>query len=163
MQRSVRSEELQGRVVNVEAKEALEEPGAALEDFENPVAEERGAIHEEQAAGHKRRETLDAAVGPLVRGEVVDFERWGQSCGLTECEGESFAGDGIDGTGGVADEGDVACGDAAESAVEGDGAARTAAGDRVGEACGERGIEGECVGGTFELVSGDESDTDLVA
>ncbi len=78
-------------------------------------------------------------MGLLVEGEIVGAECDGQSGGLTEAEGHAFAGDGIDGSGGVSDEGDVAGGDAAEFAAEGDGASCRAFGLRCGEVMAQSG------------------------
>ena len=117
----------QGRVADVELKQALEEPGVVLEDVECPVSEAGRAIHQEQALRHESGETLDTAVGLLIGGEGVGFKGGSQSHGLAEGKGETFAGDGVDGAGGVADESDIASGDARESAVQRDGTAWAAA------------------------------------
>ena len=89
--------------------------------MEGHVADSWRAIHQKQAAGHETGKPLDAAMGLLIEGKVVGVECDGQSGGLTEAEGHAFAGNGIDGSGGIADEGDVAGGDAAEFAAERDG------------------------------------------
>ena len=67
----VGSEERQGSVADVEVEEPAEEPWVALKDVEDAAAETGGAIHQEQAAGHEAGQTLDAAVGLLIAGEVV--------------------------------------------------------------------------------------------
>ena len=72
-------------------------------------------------------------MGFLIEGEVIGLEREREGCGLTEAEGEAFAGDSVDGAGGVADEGDVAGGDATEFAVEGDGSSRSTTERSVGK------------------------------
>jgi len=107
-------------VAYVDLEQSLEEPGIVLEDVQSVVAETWGAVHQEQAARHKPREALNAAVCVLVGGEVVVFECGGEGHGLAKAECESFAGDGVDGAGGVADEGDVAGGDTVDGAAEGD-------------------------------------------
>ena len=108
-------------------------------------------VHQEQGAGHDGGEALDAAVGLLVGGEIVGVEGAGEGGGLAEAEGEAFAGDGVDGSGGVADEGDVAGGDAMESASERDGAAGRVAWMRGGEAMAECGEVNERVIGSGEF------------
>jgi hypothetical protein len=115
-------------VANVECEEMLEERGMARADLEGEGAEARGAIHKQQRAGHEVREAVHCGVVALVLAEVVGLEGGGESQGLAEAEGEAFAGDGVYGAGGVANEGDVAAGDAAEFAAEGDGAAWGVAG-----------------------------------
>ena len=71
-------------------------------------------------------------MGLLIAREIACVEGFAEGGGLAEAEAEAFAGDGVDGSGGVADEGDVVACDAVEFAVEGDGAARWA--DRDGGA-----------------------------
>ena len=85
-------------MADVELKQALEEPGVALEDVECPVSNAGGAIHQEQAQRHESGEPLDTAVGLLIGGEVVVFERGGEGHGLTKSQGEAFAGDGVNRT-----------------------------------------------------------------
>ncbi len=66
-------------------------------------------------------------MGLLVGGEIVGFEGDGECRCLTEAEGHAFTSDGVDGAGGVADEGDIRAGHAVEGSSESDGAARRAA------------------------------------
>jgi hypothetical protein len=89
-------------------EQTREEAGVALEEVQRPVAHAGRAVHQEQAAGHESGKALNAAVVALIGGEIVFFESGGQGDCLTEAEGEALAGDGVDGTGGVADESDVA-------------------------------------------------------
>ncbi len=114
-------------MTDVDFEKTLKEDGEALEGLKDSVAEAGGTIHQEQAARHEAGGKLDAAMGLLVESEVVGFEREGEGRGLTEAESHAFAGDGVDGTGGVADEGDVAGGDTTEFAAESDGASGGAA------------------------------------
>src|SRR5207245_9381497 len=86
----------------------------------------------------------------------------GQRGGLAEGEGEAFAGDGIDGSGGIADEGDVGVGYAAEFAGEGDGASRWAVGLGRGEVMAQGGEVTEGFGGADEFFIRDEGDADVV-
>ena len=109
-------------------EEAIEDGRVGGADLDDSGAKEWRAIHEEKGAGHEMREAMHGGVGELVLGEVVGLEGCGEREGLAEAEGETFAGDGIDGAGGVADEGDVAACDAMEFAAEGDGAAWNASG-----------------------------------
>ena len=67
-------------------------------------------------------------MGFLIEGEVIGLESEREGCGLTEAEGEAFAGDGIDRAGGVPDEGYVACGDTMQCEAKSDGAAGSTAG-----------------------------------
>ena len=90
------AKKLQGDVADVDIEEARKEIGLALEGRERSGAEGWGAIHQEHGAGHEVGETLDAAVVALVGGEVVGAERAGEGAGLTEGEGEAFAGEGVD-------------------------------------------------------------------
>ena len=83
-------------MADVELKQALEEPGVAPEDVECHLSNTGGAIHQEQALRHESGETLDTAVGLMIGGEVVVFERGGEGCGLTKTESEAFTGDGVD-------------------------------------------------------------------
>lgn len=85
-------------MADVELKQAVEEPGVALEDVECPVSDAGGAIHQQQALRHESGETLDTAVGLLIDGKVVVFDCGGEGCGLTKTQSEAFAGDGVDGT-----------------------------------------------------------------
>ena len=95
-------------MADMELEQALEQPRVALEEVEGAVADACEAIHQKQAFRHDGWQPLDAAVSLLVHGEVVCLERLGEGCGLTKAKGEAFAGDGVDRTGGIADEGDVA-------------------------------------------------------
>ena len=53
-------------LADVDLKKALEQPGVSLEGAEDRVAENRRAIHQEQAAGHEAGEALDASVSLLI-------------------------------------------------------------------------------------------------
>ncbi len=81
---------------------------------------------------------------------------------MAEAEGEAFAGDSIDGAGGVADEGDVAAGDTVESAAEGDGAAGGVAGGSGGEAALKLREVRESLRDARVFGAGDEGYADLV-
>ena len=120
-------------LADVDLKKALEEPGIALEGAQDRVAKNGRAIQQEKVARHEGWKTLDAAMGLLIRGEIVGAEGVGEGCGLSKAQGHAFAGNGIDGSGGIADEGDVAVGDAAEFAAEGDGTSGGAFGLGGGE------------------------------
>jgi hypothetical protein len=109
-------------MADVDLKQVGEEGGFALECAEGSGAESWVGVHQEHGAGHEPGETVDLPVGSLVGGEIFCLEGLGECESLTEAEGEAFACDRIDGTGGVTDEGDVSSGDAAEAAGEGDGA-----------------------------------------
>ena len=102
------SREKETCMADMELEQTIEEPRVALEEVEGAVADAREAIHQKQAFGHDGGEPLDAAVSLLIGGEVVRLERRCECCGLTKAKGEAFAGDGVDRTGGVADESDVA-------------------------------------------------------
>src|SRR6202035_3837059 len=79
---AVGGEGLERGVADVGLEKALEEPGGALEGAEDGVAQARGTIHEEQAAGHDAGEALDAAVGLVIEAAVAGTERVGESRGL---------------------------------------------------------------------------------
>jgi hypothetical protein len=117
----------------VDLEEVGEEVGFALEGGEGPGHEGRRTVHQEHGAGHEMGEAMEAGVGALVEGQIFGAESVGQFESLTETEGEAFAGDGVDRAGGVADEGDVAGGDVAETPAHGDGSAGSVAGVGQGE------------------------------
>ena len=85
-----------------------------------------------------------AAVSVLIEGEVVSVESFGECGGLAEGEAEAGAGDGVDRTGGVADESDVVGGDSAKGASKGNRSTRCAAGDCCCEMALEGGEVREC-------------------
>jgi hypothetical protein len=119
----VQEEVREGLFADVDGEEFSEERGAGGEGAEGSGAEAGMAIEEEQEGGHALREGEGGPVVGFVRGEGAGVEGLGEEKGLAEAEGEAFAGDGVDGARGVADEGDVAAGDAAEAAGEGEAAA----------------------------------------
>ena len=121
MQEAVYPDERQRSVADVELKQPFEEPGVALEDVEGSIPDASRTVHEKQDLGHEGGKTLDAAVSLLIGGEVIGLERRSEGCGLAEAESETFAGDGVDRTGGVAYEGDVAAGDTTQGTTKGDG------------------------------------------
>ena len=106
-------------MADVDLKQVGEESGFALECAEGSGAEGRVGIHQEHGAGHEPGEAVDLSVCSLVGGEIVCFKGLGECEGLTEAEGEAFAGDCIDGAGGITDEGDVSRGDSVETAGKG--------------------------------------------
>jgi hypothetical protein len=115
----VQEEVREGLFADVDGEEFSEERGAGGEGAEGSGAEAGMAIEEEQEGGHALREGEGGPVVGFVRGEGAGVEGLGEEKGLAEAEGEAFAGDGVDGARGVADEGDVAAGDAAEAAEVG--------------------------------------------
>src|ERR1700722_3089241 len=117
----------------VDLEEVGKEVGFALEDGEGSGHEGGRAVHQEHGAGHEIGETVEAGGGALVEGQIFGAEGVGQLESLPETEGETFAGDGVDRAGGVADEGDVAGGDVAETPAHGDGSAGGVAGVGQGE------------------------------
>ncbi len=138
-QQSGAAEETQGRVADVEFEQAAEEAGVAA-NREKTWARRRGERSSKRSSpGHAVREAAQRGVRLLVLGEVVGGEGVGEGERLAEAEGEAFAGDGVDRAGGVADEGDVAAGDAVEPAAEGDGAARGVAGRAEARCAGAAG------------------------
>ena len=126
-------------------EETFEENGVVRKGAKDSGAKARGVVHEKEAAGHEARGKLYAAVSVLVEGEVVSVESFGECGGLAEGEAEAGAGDGVDRTGGVADESDVVGGDSAKGASEGDRSAWSAAGG----CCCEMVLEGWEVGEGF--------------
>ena len=111
----------------VDLEEVGEDVGFVMEGGEGSRHQGRGAVHQKHGAGHEVGEAVKPGVGAFVEGEVFDTDGVGQFEGLTEAEGQTFASDGVDGAGGVADEGDVAGCDAAEATAHGDGSPRSIA------------------------------------
>jgi hypothetical protein len=130
---TVGAEDTKRGLTYVYLKELLEEVRAAFEGAEDLIAEARGAIQQEQAARDEAGEALDASMSSLIEREVVVVECDRESCGLAEAESEAFAGDGVDGAGGVADEGDIFFSDLVEFAVEGYGSSRSTTERSVGK------------------------------
>ena len=64
-------------------------------------------------------------------GEIACGQSFGEERSLAKTEADAFAGDGVDGAGGVADEGDVAGGYVAQAAGGGDGSALRTGGFRA--------------------------------
>jgi hypothetical protein len=107
------------------------------------------AVEEEQERGHALREGEDPGVVGFVELKTARVEGLREEEGLAEGEGEAFSGDGVDGAGGVSDEGDVVAGDAAEAAGEGEAAAFGGGGWCGGE------LVAECGEGVEELRKAD--------
>ena len=101
-------------------------------------------------------------MGVLVEAEITGLQGHCKGGGLSEAEGKAFAGNSVDGAGGVTEKGDIAGGDAAEFAVERDGASRNAAGLRIGKAKCEGGEVPQGLVRAGEFIAGDEGDADLV-
>ena len=85
-----------GGVADVDLEKVAEEGGVALEEADGLVAEVGVAVHQEKL-GHECWKTLDAAVRVLVGGEIVGVDCACEGRGLAESEGQTFAGDGVDG------------------------------------------------------------------
>ena len=115
-------------VADVDPEELLKDVRATLEDFEGPGAESRRLIEQQHCLGHEVGHPAKANVLPLIVGEIAGAESFAERDGLTEAEAEALSGDGVDGAGGVADEGDVAARDAMKFSAEGDRTARGVAG-----------------------------------
>jgi hypothetical protein len=156
------TEESKRRVADVLLQQLLEEDWVALEDAENTVTDARGAIHQKQAAGHETWKALNASVGLLVEVEIVGLECAGEGCGLTKAERKAFAGDSVNGARGVADEGDVAGGDATQLAVECDRASWGARELSSGEVPGKSRKVSESFLRTRDLLIRDKGDTYLI-
>jgi hypothetical protein len=173
-------EEVRERLVaDVDGEEFAEESRAGGEDAQGPSAKARVAVEEEKERGHALREGKDGGVAGFVEGEAAGLvmagvrvlggglaaraavERVGEEEGLAEGEGEAFAGDGVDGAGGVADEGDIAACDAAEAAGEGEGAAFGGGGWCGGEFVAEEGDGVEDCREAEARVAGHDGDADF--
>lgn len=150
-----------GGVADVDLEEVTKERGVTLEETDGLAAEVGMAVHEEKGFGHEGGKTLDATVSVLVCGEVVFVECFGESRGLTECEGEAFSGDGVDRTRGVADQSDVASRDTVEGAAEGDGSVSMVGQFCCGETLAKSREMCEGVIGRRNFLIGDEGDADL--
>lgn len=135
----VEEEVREGLFADVDGEELSEEGGAGGEGAEGSGAEAGMAVEQEKEGGHALREGQGGGVAGFVRGERAGVEGLGEEDGLAKSESEAFAGDGIDGAGGVTDEGDVAAGDAAEAAGEGEAAAFRRRGFGGGEFVAEDG------------------------
>jgi hypothetical protein len=148
-------------VACVYLQEVGEEVGFVLEGGEGSGHEGGGAVHQEEGAGHDVGQAMELCVGALVQVEVFGAEGVCELESLTEAEGKAFAGDGVDGAGGVADEGYVAGGDATETAAHGDGSAGCVAGTGQDEAMLQGWEEMERLLKVDEFFGGDEDDADL--
>ena len=161
MQQAARSDQGQRGVADVNLQQVFEESRIALEDVQGSITHAWQTIHKEHTSGHEGGKKLDAAGGLLVGGKVIAPQCSSEDRGLTEAQGEALAGDGVNRTGGVADESDVAGGDAMEGTTEGD----RAAGRAVWFCRDEMALEGgevlESLFGTDDSLAGDEGDTDF--
>ena len=146
----------------MDAEEALEVAGVALELRQGEVAEARGGVHEEHGAAHEVGEALNGSVSLLVGGEIAVAESFGEDERLAEAEAETFAGDGVDGARGVANQGDVAASDTMELAAESEGAARGVSGSGRLEALTEFREVSQGALDAGEFCGGDEGYADLV-
>ena len=97
----------------------------------------------------------------LVGFEIFSFKGLGEREGLTEAEGEAFACDGIDGAGGVAEEGDVSRSDPVEAAGQGDGTQRGVGGRGGREMEFQDGEEAQSLLNAGEFFGGYEGDADF--
>jgi hypothetical protein len=169
----------EGLVADVDGEEFAEEGGASGEGAQGSVAEARVSVEEEQERGHALREGEDGGVAGFVEREAArvvvtgvrilgdglaaraGVEGVGEKESLTEGEGKAFASDGVDGAGGVADEGNVAAGDAEEAAGECEGAAFGGGGWRGSEFVAEEGDGVEDLGEAEAGVAGHDGDADF--
>ena len=128
----------------MDGEEGLEEGGAGGEGAESACAEAGMPVEKEQDAGHAPGQGEQGTVAGFVAGEGASGEGVGEEKRLAEGKGKAFSGDGVDGAGGVADEGYVAEGDAgasdtAEAAGEGEATAFGGEGLSVAEEAAEGG------------------------
>ncbi len=151
----------------MDGEEGSENGGVGGECPEGAGAEARVAVEEEQHGGHAPGQGEECGVACGVEVEAATLERVGEEEGLAKREGEAFAGDGVDGAGGVpktrnvADEGDVAASDAAEAAGEGEATAFGGDGLGGGEAGVERGEAAEDFAQPDAGVAGHGGDADF--
>ena len=135
------------------------------EGAEGSGAQARVTVEQEQEAGH--------AVGQREQGAVAGFvvvegsasvacliERVGEEQSLTESKGEAFSGNGVDGTGSIADEGDVSADDAAQAAGKGKAAALGSEGFGSAEKAAQAGEGVEDPGEARMWVAGRDSGQD---
>lgn len=97
------------------------------------------AADAEHQLGHQSRAAGEAPVSGLIMREAGGSQTIGEGDGLMEGEAQTFASDGIDRAGGVANEGEVAAIDIWESAIGGDGSAFGGGMGSGGEAGGQLG------------------------
>lgn len=127
------------RGTHVHRQQALEDFGMGCERGERAPAQPCAAIHGEHEARHETRAGSQAAVRGLIEGKIAPLHRISQSERLAETETEAFARNGIDGTGGIADERDVAAHYAAQLARRRERATFGGASRHAFEPGGERG------------------------
>ena len=166
-------------VADVDGEEFAEEGGTSGEGAQGSGAELGVAVEEKQERGHALREGENARVAGFVEGEAGGLvvagmrilggvllargavEGIGEEKSLAEGEGEAFAGDGVDGAGCVADEGNVTVGDATETAGEGEGAALSGGGCGGGEFVAEKRDGVEDCGEAEAGVAGHDGDANF--
>lgn len=113
----------QGTAADVDREEFAKERRARGEGGHDAAAQARRAIEDQEKRSHLLREGEKGGVVRLVEVERALAEGVGEERGLAEGESEALAGDGVDGAGGVSDEGDVIAGDAGQAAGEREAAA----------------------------------------
>src|SRR5579862_2905705 len=113
----------------VNCQQALEYEGLGPERAEHRRAEARIAVERQHQLGHERRTARDAAMRRLIQLQVVSDQGIGKCDGLSKSQAHAFAGDGIDRTGGIADQYSAAPIDSLQAASGSNGAALFAHGD----------------------------------
>src|SRR6185312_9821969 len=109
--------------LRVGIEKPAENRGPGGEQAHGALPDELAAIELKHGGRHQTGAASEARVLAIVEREVAFRERFGQEFRLAEAEADTFARDGVDGAGSVADERDVAAGDGAQANGSGDRAA----------------------------------------
>src|SRR4051812_48971799 len=96
-----------------------EERRSRREGAEGAIPQLGGAVEKQHGVGHKAWTTAKTCVFAFVLRQPLAGERVRKCVGLMEGEAEAFAANGVDGSGGVADQRDVAFGDSMEASGRG--------------------------------------------
>jgi hypothetical protein len=101
-------------------EEIFEQCRAGGEGAQSIPAQARPSTQEQQESTHQGGTPHQTAMGFLIVGQIVALESFSQGERLAKGETETFSSDGIDGTGCIANEGDVATSDMAKPASRSD-------------------------------------------
>lgn len=152
----------QGSFSDMDGEHLAKELWPMRESSQSAVAKARQAIEQEQEGGHALGECKDRGVARFVEIESPCSEGVGEQERLTKGHGKAFAGDGVGGSGCIADEGDIAAGDAAQAAGEGEGAALGCGDGSTGKFFPKEGKAGENLRETHAGMTGDGGDAHLL-
>src|SRR5262249_49191494 len=94
-------------LTDVGRQKPAEELGICGKRGKSATTEPRAAVHTEKVKAQKGRNAGEATMRLLIEMQTVGLERACESEGLLEAEADAIAGDGVDPTGGVADQGHI--------------------------------------------------------